>query len=357
MADYRFENNVLGFVAPETWLNVGFNVNRQNDPIDGLFGDERTNNLVARWQSIAHEYQVPMMAQFHAFDVEANTTFRVPVDTRNIEKGLIKVKINQSERMRELLRSGVQGDQELYRYVLGDGVRLADQVITRTKVAKNELMATGKVTIAENHLNQTVDYGVAEEQTAFTVDLAPDADVPASIQAIVDAALLKGVTLTGMMASRKVLTKIRNNEAVQKAINGNQGIGALVRNAALNDYLQTEFGINRVIVNDLMYGASAETGENGRPVITQKRYYPEDRITFFAANPAGRLGVGLWGDPPEADVRQHMPVSGSGVSPYVYVSQWAEKDPAVLWTKASALFIPVLYNPTSLWIATVTEGE
>ena len=48
--------------------------------------------------------------------------------------------------MRELLRSGVQQD-EMYDYIINDGVRLADQVITRTKVAKNELMASGSVTI------------------------------------------------------------------------------------------------------------------------------------------------------------------------------------------------------------------
>lgn len=52
---------------------------------------------------------------------------------------------------------------------------------------------------------------------------------------------------------------------------------------------------------------------------------------------------------------QFMSVTGSEVSPYVYVSQWAEKDPAVLWTKASALFMPVLYNPNSLFVATVSN--
>lgn len=357
MHDIRFENNILGFVTPDTWLGVGFNVTRQNDPIDGLFGDERTSNLVARWQSIAHEYQVPMMAQFHAFDVESRTTFRVPVDTHNIEKGLIKVKLNQSERMRELLRSGVTGDRALYDYVINDGTRLAEQVVTRSKVAKNELMATGKITIKENNLDQTVDYGVTEEQTGFALDLSAAADIPAAIQAIVDAAMDKGVTLDGMMTSRKNLTKMRSNEAIQKAINGNMGLGALVRSAALNDYLESEFGIRTVVVNDQVYGADAVIGENGRPTITQKRYFPEDKVTFFATNPGGRLGVGLWGDPPEVDVRQHLDGGASGVSPYVYVSQWAEKDPAVLWTKASALFMPVLYNPSSLWIATVTQGE
>ena len=89
-----FENNIMGFIPQKDWLNIPFQVTRPNDPIDGLFGDTRTANLVAYWQSIAAQYQIPVMAQFHGFDTEARTTFRVPVDTHNIEKGLIKVKIN-----------------------------------------------------------------------------------------------------------------------------------------------------------------------------------------------------------------------------------------------------------------------
>lgn len=353
-----WKENVLGFVQPEEWLDVGFEVTRPNDPIDGLFGDVKTNNIVAYWQSIASEYQIPVMAQFHGFDTEANTTFRIPVDTHNIEKGLIKVKLNQSERMRELLRSGVSGDDALLDYVLQDGVRLADQVVTRTKVAKNELMATGTVTIAENNLDLTVDYGVPEEQTAYTIDLSTDADIASQIQTIVDDALDIGVVITGMMTSRKNITKMRNNANLQTAINGNVGAGALIRYTSLTAYLEEEFGISQVITNDLTFGSSATIGENGRPLITTSRYYPQDKITFFATNPSGRLGVGLWGDPPEVDSGNFYPTGDKGTeAPYVYVMQWMETDPAVLWTKASGLFMPVLYNPNSLWIATISEEE
>lgn len=348
----EWEKNVFGMIPEAEWLDVGFNVTRPNDPIDGLFGDLRTDNIVAQWQSIASEYQIPVMAQFHGFDTESRTTFRVPVDTHNIEKGLIKVKINQSERLRELARTGVRNDA-MFDYVLNDGIRLADQVITRTKVAKNEVMATGKVTIKENNLNLTVDYGVPASQTAFTLDLSDDADIPSQIQAIIDAAADSGVVINGMMTSRKNLTKMRNNTAVQTAVNGNVGAGALVRANALNAYLEEEFGIMNVITNDLTYGASATIGSDGRPVVATKRYFPDNKVTFFATNPGGRLGIGLWGDPPEVDVARFMEVGASGVSPFVYVSQWAEKDPAVLWTKASGLFMPVLYNPNSLFIATV----
>jgi hypothetical protein len=355
-----FRDNVLGFIPEKDWLTVGFDVTRQNDPIDGLFGDEKTDNLVAYWQSIANEYQIPVMAQFHGFDVEAQKTFRVPIDTHNIEKGLIKVKMNQSERLRELMRSGVQGDERLYDYVMNDGLRLAEQVVTRTKVAKNELLATGKVTIKENDLDLTVDYGVPAANLQKTLDFGAGATatIPEQLQELVDETTAKGISLTGMVLPRAVLTKLRQNEAVQKSINGALMVGQLVRNADLRAYLNEEFGISEVITNDLTYNvAGALNQSTGIPALTAHRYFPANKVSFFAPNASGRIGTGLWGDPPEVDAARAFDggVAASGESPFVYISQWGETDPAVLWTKASALFMPVLYNPNALYVASVIE--
>lgn len=353
----KWEDNIFGKVAQQDWIDIGAEVpTRPNDPADVLFDDLKTDNLVAYWEYISSEYQIPMMAMFHGFDTEAQTTFRIPIDSKNIEKGLIKVKINQSERLRALKDRGVVGDDALYEYVMNDGLLLADQVITRTKVAKNELLATGKVSIKENNLNLEVDYGVPAGNMAYTINLHPNADVMAAIQQIVDDAKSSGTTITGMMTSQANVTKLRNNVGLQKAINGNIGAGALVGKSAMSEFFNEEFGIAQIITNDLTYGASAVIdASTGRPSITQARYYPQNKITFFATNAGGKLGVGLWGDPPEVDMGQFYPVGGSSVSPYVFISQKMEWDPAVLWTKASGLFMPVLFNPNSLFIAETTE--
>lgn len=352
----RFENNILGLVPREEWLDIGFEVNRPGDPIDGLVGDIRTDNLVAYWETIAAEYNVPLMAEFHGFDTEAKQTFRIPVDTRNIEKGLIKVKINQTERMRALLRSGVQ-NEELVDYVLNDGIRLADQVVTRSKVAKNEMLATGQITIKENNLDLVVDYGVPANQKNLSLDFGAGATKPVDeqLEDIVSAAIAAGVTLNGILTSRAMLNKLRKNANIQRAVNGATMVGQLVSNADLRAYLSEEFGLNSIVTNDLTYGVEG-TPANGRPTVVARRYFPEDKMTFFATNNAGKLGDGLWGDPPEADVQALLAsVENSEESPFVFVTQYAENDPAVLWTKASALYIPVLYNPNSLFIATATE--
>ena len=357
MADViKWEQNVQGFVPKKDWLEVPFNPTRPGDPIDGLFGDLKTDNLVAEWESINSLYQIPEMAQFHSFDVEAQKTVRVPINTQNIEKGLIKVKINQSERLRALLRAGVQ-DTRLYDYVMRDGFNLAEQVLTRTKVAKNELLATGKVTIKENNLDLTVDYGVPAAHTGYTLDLSSTADIAEQIQQIIDDATAAGVTITGMVTGRKNITKMRQNAGLQKNINGNVGVGALIRSTALRDYLEEEFGIGTIITNDLTYAYNRALDANGEIVQSTSRYFPLDKITFFAQPNGQKLGVGLWGDSPELDVATLMQVGGSAVSPYIAISQWTEHDPAVLWTKASALFMPVLYNPNSLFIGTVQAEQ
>lgn len=353
MPRIAWENDILGLVPKTDWLDVGTIVTRPNDPVDQVIDDTKTDNLVAEWESLAAEFQIPVMAQFHGFDTEAKTTFRVPVDRHNIEKGLIKVKINQSERMRTLLRSGVQND-DLYDYIIRDGIRLSDQVVTRSKVAKNELLATGKVTIKENNLNLTVDYGVPNANTSLTLDLSSSADVISQIQTIVDNARNAGVTITGIYTSSANINKMRQNAGLQTAINGNIGAGSMIRKTVMEEFLSEEFGINTVLTNDLTYGKSATINGNGRPSITTARYFPQNKVTFFATNPGGRLGRGLWGDPPEIDNARFYSNEEPSSSPFVYVTQKMEWDPAVLWTKASGLFMPVLFNPNSLYVATVT---
>ncbi|MDE6678325.1 MAG: major capsid protein, partial [Ruminococcus sp.] len=337
----NWEDGIFGKIPATEWLKVPFDVRRQTDPADILFGDEKTENLTASWQSINAMYQVPEMAQFHAFDTVAGTTYRLPVDNHNIEKGLIKVKINQSERL-QAIKNSVRAD-DLFKYVIDDAMRLSEQVITRTKVAKNEVLATGKFTIKENNLNLTVDYGVSDDQTKYEIDFAKSADVPAQIQEIIDNASDMGITLTGIYTSKRILSKMRSHGSVQKAINGVNSVGAMVTNSQLTAYLADEYGITQIITNDNIYNAdNNRIGTDGRPIVTTKRYYPADKITFFSATSNGRIGVGLWGNPPEA-INTLMNTTTSTESPYIHILQWTENDPAVLWTKASGLFVPVLY--------------
>ncbi len=352
----RFQN-VLGMVSEPDLLLPGFSVQRQNDPVDRLFDDQSTPNLVAHWHYLETQYQIPQMAQFHAFDTVAQKSIRVPIDEKNVEKGLIKVKRNTSELLYELMNKGITAEDELYRYVMDDVSALAEQVVTRTKVAKNELLATGKVTIKENNVNAEVDYGVPAAQTALTIDVGDGAakSVPDQLLDISDMAADAGINIQGMVCSKTLISKLRQNSAIQRLVNGSSMDGMLLTRAAVEGYLSSEFEISQVITNDLSYSLPYTEGSDGRPVVHRKRYFPKNVVTFFGTANGMRLGTGLWGTPPEEQIARFSDVTQSGESPYVYMTQWGENDPAVVWTKASALFMPVLYNPNSLFIAEVIE--
>ena len=354
---FEYFENMLGLVGESTLLNTDFSVVRPNDPTDGLFDDEQTDNLMAKWHYIASEYQIPQMAQFHAFDTEAQKSVRAPIDQKAVEKGLIKVKRPMTELLYELSNRGVTVERELYEYVMDDIAELADEVVTRTKVLKNELLSTGKITIDENNLSITVDYGVPAGNLGLELDFGAGAssDIPTQIQAIVDRAADYGVAITGMVCARSTLSKMRADAAIQKAINGVYAEGVLATNSALLSYLDTEFGISRVITNDLSYSLPWTIGSDGRPVTNNQRYFPKDKVTFFGTGNGMKLGTGLWGVPPEEQISRFGETAPSAQNPFVYVHQWCEDDPAVVWTKASGLFMPVLFNPNSLYVATVTE--
>lgn len=353
-----WENGIRGWISDNEWLNVPFTPpNFGSDPTSILFSTEKTDNLRAKWHTITSEQLVPSMAQFHAFDTEARKTVSPVLDNHVIEKGLIKVKQNQSERLRALEAQGVQAEDELYRYTVDDVTRLALQVFTRARVALNEVLATGQMTIQENGVGLTVDYGITDEQKSLTLTISSAADVPAQIEDIIETARERGIIITGMVCSRKIISKLKANVSMQKAINGNYMQGATVRNADLRNYLSEEFGLNTVLTSDDIYNANNNEVDpvTGRLIYDNHRFFPDDKITFFAAPANGRLGVGLWGNPPEVTNRLTR-TTNTGVSPYVYIHQWTEHDPAVLWTKASGLFIPVLYNPNGIFIVTVSEN-
>lgn len=353
-----FEENVFGLVPKKDLLQIGYDVTRQNEPADQLFGDVKTDNLIAYWETMSSEYNLPVMAQFHAFDTVTRQTMRRPIDTKNIEKGLIKVKIPTSERLQALIDRGVTGESELVKRVLNDGFTVSEEVFTRSKVAKNEVLATGKMTIKENNLDITIDYGVPQANTQLTLDFGVGAEKPVIEQLydLINGALDAGAILTGIFTSRAMLGKLRKDSSLQKAVNGYVMDGQLLREAALREFLNEEFGLKRIITNDNHYSLPLTEGADGRPQTTSRRFYPENKITFFAGD--GKIGDGIWGDPPTVRSEKFMAgaagAKASDSSPYVYVSQYAEDDPKIVWTKAEGLFIPAIYDPTGLYIATAT---
>ena len=110
------------------------------------------------------------------------------------------------------------------------------------------------------------------------------------------------------------------------------------------------FGFSAIETNDLRYAIEKADGSQEK-----QRFYPDNKISFISEQISGGLGTGLWGvTPEEAEYGQY---ANKSTDQYITITQWATPDPVAVWTKASCLFIPVLPDVDSLYIATVTVGE
>lgn len=314
---------------------------------DRLFPDIKTENLQAEFYRLSDPVQIPTMALVHAFDTEANIGTRPAMEKVVIEKMLIKEKINQSERVSGYLGTGA-AENAIVRYIYDDMGRLGESVKTRTEVAKMELIQSGKVTVKENKLDITIDYGVAASNKKTCNWSSVDADILADIEAMRQALKDNGQTVTKVITSSKVISVMRKNKGIQTAIFSALGVGTFLTTNKLNELMQEMFGFTMEI-NDERYGYTKANGTK-----ETKRYFAENKFVLLSTLANNTMGTGLWGVTPEE--RAQGPFTAKSMQQYITLSMWQTPDPVATWTKASGVFVPVLPNPHGLYIATITTA-
>ena len=312
-----------------------------------LFPNRKTNNIEAEYMRLEENGNLPTVAMVHAYDTEAAIGERIPITKMSIESLLIKKKLNMTERLQALLNHGVKNDA-LLEYVFDDAARLSEAVINRAELAKMEALATGKVTIKENGLDFTVDYEVPNTNKVSADWSDPSHDVLSDLRKWCKAMVSKGVRPNRAVTSDAIVEKMLQNEPIQKAIFGVNGLGILPTLDQLNSLISAHFQFT-ISTNDEMYATEEKKGE--KIVRGNSRYFPENGFSLFYSG-GGGLGTGLWGPTPEED-EQNVPWD-KRTGQYVTVTQWKKPDPVSVWTKATSLFVPIIPNPNALLCATVT---
>lgn len=339
------EMNIMNMVTRNDLLDFSQNfVVTRNYLGDSLFPDTKTQNMKAEFYRLSDQRQLPTMAMVHALDSEAHIGQRPTMEKVELEKMLIKEKINQSERVQMWLDNGAD-QNSLVRYIFDDVARLSESVKTRTEVMKIEALCTGKVTVNENKVKLSVDYGVpGANQLSFNW-AAPTYDILSDIQGMMDTAKLSGQTIRTFVTSTKVMAILRKNEGIQTSIYSALGKGTYVSNTMISQLFNDMFGVS-IIINDEYYRY-----ENSKGQLVSKRYFDEDKLVAIAPLQDGTFGRGLWGATPEE--RAQGPWSQKNASQYITSVMWEEPDPVAVWTKSAGLFVPIIPNPQGLYIIKV----
>ena len=337
--------DIMKMIEQKDLLSFSQNFKVQRNYLgDRLFPDVKTQHLKAEFYRLSDQRMLPTMAQVHALDTEAHIGQRPTMEKVQIEKMLIKEKINLSERVQMWLDNGAAQDS-LVKYIFDDAARLAESVKTRTEVAKMEALCTGKITVNENGAKFGVDYHVPPANMQNLDWSDPKHDILGDIQALLDKARLAGQLITTFYTSTKVVALMRKNEGIQTSIYSALGKGTFVSNALLSSLLNDMFGVT-VVVNDQYYQY-----EGAKGALSSKRYFDENKFVGVSALANGSIGSGLWGATPEE--RAQGPWTAKNMQQYITITAWSEPDPVATWTKASGMFIPVIPNPAGMFINTV----
>ena len=331
--------DLLTLIKPQELLEFTENLEYKVSGYMGqaLFPARKTNNLKLEYYNITEGADLPVMAQVHALDAEARIGDRPNMEAISVEKLLIKEKLNQTEKIAYFLNDLGGRESEVVDYIYNDAANLVSRVITRTEVASMELLSTGKVTINENNVKKTVDFGFKDENRVALAGLStPAFDFLGALQKIVDKAAAKGWTIQRAYTSTKVMNYLLANEGI-KAFFANST--QLVTRNTIASWLDAQFGIE-FVTNDLVYKESALG-------TATHRFFDEDTITFVGTR--GTLGSGLFGYTPE-----ELKLANTSERNLVTVTMWDTPDPVATWTKASGVYLPVPRNINGMIIAKVS---
>lgn len=301
---------------------------------DKLMPNVKRGNLKVAMRSIMEGGNLPVMAQVHAFDTEARIGDRPSFEEIKFEKLLIKEKLNQTERMAEYIDDGASAS-EIKNFVFDDAANLVSRVLTRMEVAKMEYLATGKITVKENNVTTTIDYHVPAANKVSLTGVGTGGAL-AAIEGVKAAAQKKGVNIVRAVCGSAFITELAKDESITKFWTG---VTTPLTEKNLRAWINDNFGIEFVVNDDVYKTAATAT--------TTHRFFDEKVVAFLGTK--GTVGNGVFGVTPE---ERRLRNGNTSERALVTVTQWLNEDPVAVWTKASAVALPIPKDPNGLFIGT-----
>lgn len=279
-------------------------------------------------------------ATFRSYDAESPIGARPGLSRVSGELPPIsrKVRLGEYDRLRQR-----HLDQQVTDALMTDAERMTRAVAARVEMARGDALTTGKVTIAENGVTATVDFGRA---AGHTVTAATPWSTVASATPLAD------------MITWRDTYRATNGENPGVALISTTILGYLLRNAEIRALAATVAGTPTIVSQ----AAVAQVWEAyGLPPFeiydaqvrvagTATRIVPADKVLLLPAAGDTELGATLYGTTAES----LDPAYGvEGDEPGIVAGVYSTQDPIALWTKAAAISLPILANPDLSFAADV----
>lgn len=287
------------------------------------------------------------VAPYRAWDAEAAIGSRQGLSRVMGEIPPISKKIRLGEEQRLRLRSlQLGGDTgQIVDAIFDDAANMTRAVQARVEQARGRALYDGKFVVNENGFIQTLDFGIPGDHRVVPSGALwsnAAAVIIADIRAWVDKYVEdNGFPPAFALTSTAVVTNMLKNTEIRTYAASLSGTPALVTRTQLDAVLGA-YDLPPIVINDELVRV------NG----VSTRVIPSDR--FILLPPAGSgLGRTFWGVTAEALELASEGQIVANQAPGLVATVDKTFDPVAIWTKASAVTIPVIANPKQIITADV----
>lgn len=300
------------------------------DPLEAILPTAQIDDLEYRFN--AGDDSILEAAEYRAYDAES------PIGKvngfREIRGELppISVKLPVKEYDRLRMKRLADTAPEMRGSVLDLGETLASLVLDRVSMAREEALFTGAITLSENGVTASIDFGRtgSHDATASTVwstsaTATPITDLIASAE-LINAA---GGECTDILMNRATYAEMKMTAEVKNLAAVNGVVPGMVTDSAISTILES-FGLPAItIANKLV----RPKGGSARQLVQN------DRVILADRTEVGNTPFGVTAE--QLEYSADGEVKGGGL----FVMAWKNPDPVQVITKASAIVVPVLSSP------------
>lgn len=282
------------------------------------------------------------VAQYRAFDAEASIAKRPGIQrvTGDLPPVSRKIRLGEYERLRQR-----HLPDQIVEAVYNDADLMVSAVAGRLELARGSALSLAQVTISEDGVIATVDFGRLGAHTnqapgvlwSTTASSTPISDMlawQATYQSN-NGGQKPGSILTSTQALNYVL---RSQEV--RGLAAQQGVTPNIVSQFVLNTILAAYGLPPVVVYDAQLSVAG----------TVQRVIPANNVLLLP--PAGEedLGSTFWGTTAES-LQPEYELEGD--EPGIVAGVYDTKDPVALWTKATGIALPVLANPNLTFQAVV----
>lgn len=250
----------------------------------------------------------------------------------------------------ERLRRRAAGNDAVVSAIENDAVRMTRAVAARMELARGQALVTGKVSITENGVVATADFGRAAGHTVTAATAWTDlvnATVLGNLVTWTDVyKATNGVAPGTYRTSSRVLRLMQQNKEVINAVAGAAAGRTRVNLSELNGLLASE-GLPSVEIDD----AQVNVAGVATRVVADDKFLMLPSPVDPNSPEDSELGATLWGTTAESlDPDYGIEESDQ---PGIVAGVYRQENPINLFTNAAGIGLPVLANPNLSFAADV----